>query len=359
MKTKGIYRTVSERLLSLLVVLALSFPVFASDPHAVDTANQGGESSAAFDPAEMIGHHISDDLEFHITGHLALPLPVIAYSKTDGLTVFLSSKFHGPDHTHVPYKGYENHHGHLARTDGGSFLNLSITKNVFSMFVVIGLMLLIFTSIASAYKKRAGQAPKGMQSFFEPLIVFIRDEVVRPSIGEKKYKKYVPYMLTLFFFIWLINLLGLLPIFPGGANVTGNIAVTMALAVLSLIIINVSGNKHYWGHIFWPPGIPVPVKLILAPIELVGVLTKPFALMIRLFANILAGHIVLLSIVSLVFILGRQVGTGGTLGVGVGVVAFTIFMYIIKLFVAALQAYIFTFLTCLFIGQAVDEPAHH
>jgi F-type H+-transporting ATPase subunit a len=227
------------------------------------------------------------------------------------------------------------------------------------MLLVVAVMLLLFISIAKSYEKRKGEAPKGLQSFFEPIILFIRDEVVKPSIGEKKYEKYVPYMLTLFFFIWLNNLLGLIPIFPGSANVTGNIAVTLTLAGLSLLLINLSGNKHYWGHIFWPPGIPVPVKLILAPIEVVGVLTKPFALMIRLFANILAGHIVLLSIISLVFILGPKVGAGGTLGVGAGVVAFTIFMYIIKLFVAALQAYIFTFLTSLFIGQAVEESAHH
>jgi F-type H+-transporting ATPase subunit a len=227
------------------------------------------------------------------------------------------------------------------------------------MLLVVFVMLILFIPIANSYKKREGQAPSGIQSFFEPIIIFVRDEVVKPSIGEKKYKTYLPYMLTLFFFIWLNNLLGLIPIFPGSANLTGNIAFTMALAVLSFLLINISGNKNYWGHIFWPPGMPVPVKILLAPIEFVGILTKPVALMIRLFANMLAGHIVLLSIVSLVFILGPQVGTAGTLGVGAGVVAFTIFMYLIKLFVCALQAYIFTFLTSLFIGQAVEEPAHH
>ncbi|MDZ4844848.1 MAG: F0F1 ATP synthase subunit A [Chitinophagales bacterium] len=354
MKTKEKYRAVLKGILPLLFVFILHFPVFASD-HAEPAADGEGK----FNPAEMIAHHIGDDYQFHIVGHLHLPLPVILYSSADGLSAFLSSKFEGPEHSTVPYKGYVYDHGHIHREDGGKFLNLSITKNVFSMLVVVAVMLLIFISIANTYNSRKGQAPKGLQSFFEPLILFVRDEVVKPSIGEKKYKKYMPYMLTLFFFIWMNNLLGLIPIFPGSANVTGNIAVTLTLAGLSLFLINISGNKHYWGHIFWPPGIPVPVKLILAPIEFVGVLTKPFALMIRLFANILAGHIVLLSIVSLVFILGPQVGSAGTLGVGAGVVAFTIFMYIIKLFVAALQAYIFTFLTCLFIGQAVDEPAHH
>ena len=335
-------------LLSLFVFKPL-FPAFAA----------GGSSGEKFNPSEMIAHHISDDYQFHIVGNLSFPLPVILYSKTDGLSVFMSGKFHGTDHAYVPYQGYIYDHGRIIREDGGQFLNLSITKNVFSMFLVVALMLMLFVSIARSYEARKGEAPKGLQSFFEPIILFIRDDVVKPSIGEKKYKKYVPYMLTLFFFIWLNNMLGLIPIFPGSANVTGNIAVTLTLAGLSLLLINFSGNKHYWGHIFWPPGIPVPVKIILAPIEMVGVLTKPFALMIRLFANILAGHIVLLSIISLVFILGPQVGSAGALGVGAGVVAFTIFMYIIKLFVAALQAYIFTFLTSLFIGQAVEEPAHH
>lgn len=351
MKIKEKYLNILKSAVFPLCFLILFFPSFANEAVA--------EDEAKFEPAEMIAHHIGDDHQFHVVGHLHLPLPVILYSGTDGLSVFMSSKFEGPDHTSVPYNGYVYEHGHIQREDGGSFLNLSITKNVFSMLLVAAVMLLLFISVAKSYDQRKGQAPKGMQSFFEPIILFIRDEVAKPSIGEKKYKKYVPYMLTLFFFIWLNNLLGLIPIFPGSANVTGNIAVTLTLAALSLLLINISGNKHYWGHIFWPPGIPVPVKLILAPIEFVGVLTKPFALMIRLFANILAGHIVLLSIVSLVFILGPKVGSGGTLGVGAGVVAFTIFMYIIKLFVAALQAYIFTFLTCLFIGQAVDEPAHH
>lgn len=227
------------------------------------------------------------------------------------------------------------------------------------MLVVVLVMLLLFIPTANKYEKRKGQAPKGLQSFLEPIIVFVRDDIVKPSIGEKKYKKYVPYMLTLFFFIWIANMLGLIPIFPGSANLTGNIAVTFTLAALSLLVINLSGNKHYWGHLVWPPGVPVYVKPILIPIEIVGVFAKPFALMIRLFANIAAGHIVLLSIVSLVFILGPQIGTGGSMGVGIGVIAFTIFMYMIKLFVAALQAYIFVFLTSLFIGQAVEEPEHH
>ncbi len=335
------------------VIALISFLPFNS------FAASSSEDSGEFNASELIAHHISDDYQFHIVGDLHLPLPVILYSKIDGLAVFLSSKFHGPDHSSVPYKGYTYDHGHIMREDGGNFYNLSITKNVFSMLLVVALMVWLFVAVANAYKKREGQAPSGLQSFMEPIIIFIRDEVVKPSIGEKKYKKYLPYMLTLFFFIWITNLLGLIPVFPGSANVTGNIAVTFTLAALSLLLINLSGNKHYWGHLFNPPGVPAFVKPILIPIELVGVLAKPFALMIRLFANIAAGHIVLLSIMSLIFILGPKIGTAGSLGVGFGVVAFTIFMYLIKLFVAALQAYIFTFLTALFIGQAVEEPAHH
>jgi len=322
----------------------------------------GEESEGEFKPADMIAHHITDDYQFHITGHLYFPLPVILYSKTDGLAVFLSNKFKGPNHTYAPYKGYIYEHrdgAHIIREDGGKFFNLSLTKNAFSMMLTVVLMLVLFIPIAGAYKKREGQAPKGLQSFFEIVIVFVRDQVVKPSIGEKKYQKYLPYMLTLFFFIWMNNMLGLIPIFPGSANVTGNIAVTFTLAALSLLMINISGNKHYWGHLFWPPGVPVLVKPILIPIELVGIISKPFALMIRLFANMTAGHIVLLSIMSLIFVFAPKIGVAGSLGVGVAAVAFTIFMYLIKLFVAALQAYIFTLLTSLFIGQAVEEPAHH
>ncbi|HXH18506.1 MAG TPA: F0F1 ATP synthase subunit A [Chitinophagales bacterium] len=361
-------RAILKRFPAFLGSLLFCFFLFAphssfSEAEPSDTtykaAPAGGHEAGEFEPAEMIAHHISDDYQFHITGNLYFPLPLILYSNSDGLSVFLSSKFHGPNHTHVPYKGYIYDHGHIKRLDGGKFYNLSITKNVFSMLLVGAVMLWLFTSIAQAYRRREGQAPNKVQTFFEIIIIFIRDEVVKPSIGEKKYRRYLPYMLTLFFFIWFNNLLGLIPIFPGSANVTGNIAVTFTLAALSLLMINLSGNKHYWGHLFSPPGVPAFVKPILIPIELVGVLAKPFALMIRLFANIAAGHIVLLSIMSLIFILGPKVGTAGTLGVGIGVVAFTIFMYLIKLFVAVLQAYIFTFLTSLFIGQAVEEPAHH
>lgn len=336
----------------LYFLLVVPFSTFAA-------SNTQSHSDEDFDAAGMIAHHINDDYQFHIIGDLHLPLPVILYAPEEGLSVFMFSKFEGPGHTYVPYKGYEYHHGKIERSDNKNFYNLSFTKNTFSMAVVVILMLLLFIPVANSYKSRKGMAPQGLQSFLEPLIIFIRDDVAKESIGEDKYRKYVPYLLTLFFFIWLNNLMGLVPIFPGSTNVTGNIAVTFTLAAISLLIINLSGNKHYWGHMLWPPGMPIPIKLILIPIEIVGILAKPFALMIRLFANITGGHIVVLSIMSLIFILGPQMGTGGAVGIGIGTVAFTVFMYMIKLFVAALQAFIFTLLTAIFIGQAVAEPADH
>ncbi len=347
-----------------------------------------GNKEGKFDPTAMIAHHIGDQNEFHIVGDLSFPLPVIFYSQETGLRFMLSSKFH---HGKNAIDGFVLNHGRLMKAEGdfpagnvevdwttgengqaqviyqgqnfevsrAGFYDISITKNVFSMMVGVLVMFLLFIPAANAYRTREGKAPKGMQSFLEPIIIFVRDEIARKSIGEKKYNKYLPYLLTLFFFIWINNLIGLVPFFPGSTNVTGNIAVTFILAVLSLLLIVGSGNKHYWGHMLWPPGVPVPVKFILIPIELVGIITKPFALMIRLFANITAGHILVLSLISLIFILGPQIGKAGSLGVGVAMVAFTVFMYLIKLLVAALQAYIFTLLTALFIGQAVEEPAHH
>jgi F-type H+-transporting ATPase subunit a len=213
--------------------------------------------------------------------------------------------------------------------------------------------------IAKKYKTNEGQAPSGVQGFFEPLFTFIRDEVSIPMIGEKHYERFQPFIMTLFFFILFCNLFGLLPIFPGSANVTGNIAVTMALAFLTLLVVNFSGNKHYWEHIFWMPGIPAWVKIILTPVEILGLFIKPFSLMIRLFANITAGHIIILSLIGLVFIFGdsgANVG-GGILGAVVGG-AFTAFMNLIELLVAFLQAFIFAILTASYIGAAVEDHHH-
>lgn len=225
-----------------------------------------------------------------------------------------------------------------------------------ALLVSIVLLLLIFISVAKAYKTRPNQAPKGLQSLMEPLIIFVRDDIAKSSIGHK-YKKYMPYLLSVFFFIWLNNLLGLVPLFPGGANLTGNIAVTMSLAVMTLLITIFSANKHYWLHVFAMPGVPVWVLIILTPIEILGVFLRPFVLMIRLFANIMAGHIIALSFVALIFIFGE---IHAAVGAGVGVVSlvFMVFMTTLELLVGFLQAYVFTLLSAIYIGAAVEEHDH-
>ncbi len=308
----------------------------------------GGEGEE-FSPGDMITHHITDDYIWHFfDGHYGtLYLPVILYTD-NGLEVFSSSNFYNDDHEQVAFGNYEIDHGHIKTLDGSSVIDISITKNVASMFLSIALMLFVFLSIAKTYKRNPGEAPRGMQSFFEPIIVFIKDEIAIPNIGEKKYQKFLPFLLTLFFFIWFNNLLGLM---PGGANLTGNISVTFVLAFFVLIITVASSGKAYWQHIFAMPGVPKPILLILIPIELIGILTKPFSLMVRLFANITAGHIIILSLLSLIFIFE-------SVWIAPASVAFSIFMNFLELFVALLQAYIFTLLSAMYFGAAVEE-AHH
>jgi F-type H+-transporting ATPase subunit a len=262
----------------------------------------------------------------------------------------LSSEFHHGENT--VKKGdreYKMEHGHIYEVSGKHPLDFSITKNVASIFISVFLIFIIFFSVAGSYKNRKGQAPKGLQSLIEPLIVYLRDDVIIPNIGEKKYKPYFPYLICLFFFVWFNNLLGLI---PTGANASGNIAFTMTLAVFTLIITNVSGNAGYWKHIFWTPGVPLPLRVIMLPVEVLGIFTKPFALMIRLFANITAGHIIILSLLSFIFIFKSVL-------VGLPVVPVVIAMTCMELFVAILQAYIFTLLTSLFIGLATEDHEHH
>jgi F-type H+-transporting ATPase subunit a len=325
-----------------------------------------------FNPGKMILDHVKDAHDWHIldyNGHaVSIPLPVILYD--NGLQIFSSSKFeHG--HAIVEKNGnyyalHEGHiyktgaEGHLEKNEKGEISNVqpadfSITKNVLALFVGAVIILLIFLSIAKAYKKRGNSAPKGLQSLIEPLICFLRDEVIKPSIG-KHYAKFLPMLLTIFFFIFINNLLGLIPIAPFGANLTGNIAVTMILAVIVFFVVNFSGNKYYWKHIFMPD-VPVLLWVLLIPIELFGVILKPFVLMLRLFANITAGHIIMLGFFSLIFIFGeRNVAAG--YGTSVLSVAFTLFMSVLELLVAFLQAYVFTLLTSLYIGAATEEHHH-
>lgn len=319
-----------------------------------------------FNPVPTIMHHIGDAHEWHLWGEgdnsVSIPLPIILWDD-NGLNVFMSSKFHhGEDIVESNGNHYVLFHEKVYKTDANgaiSFdeaghlanekpLDFSITKNVASMLLSFVILILVFSAVASNYKK-GNLVPKGIAGFIEPIIIFIRDEVAVPNIGEKKYAKYMPYLLTLFFFIWINNLLGLL---PGAANVTGNIAVTFVLALIALIVINVSGNKEYWGHMLWMPGVPVPVKILLAPIELIGIITKPFALMIRLFANITAGHIIILSLISLIFIFQTEFMAGGSLPLA-------LFIYCLELLVAVLQAFVFTMLVALFIGTATAEHEHH
>ena len=240
-------------------------------------------------------HHILDDYQYEIVHGLAIPLPIIIYSKEKGLMIFSSSKLF--DDNHVPlemgYNGFKYYHGKLKPVDiDASFVDLSITKNVFFLILTASLMIIVFILVARGYSKK-NQAPKGIQALFEPIIILIRDDVVKKNIGSN-YERYLPYMLTLFFFILFGNILGLL---PAAANLTGNIAVTLTLAIFTFLLTNFSGNKHYWKHIFWTPGIPLPMRILILPIEIIGVLTKPISLTIRLFAAITAGHIVILSFI--------------------------------------------------------------
>ncbi len=308
-------------------------------------ASDGGETEK-FNIGEMINHHIKDSHVWEITHGVVIHLPIILYSAPDGLVVFSSENFFNEGHQEVPYMGYVLEHEHISRQDGVSVLDFSITKNVLFIFIDAFIMLFVFLAVAKGYRKNIGKAPKGIQSLFEPIIIFIRDEVVKPSIGEK-YQRYLPYLLTLFFFIWFGNLIGLV---PGAANMTGNIAVTCVLAIATFFITNLSGKKTYWSHIFNTPGVPWWLRPIILPVEIIGVLTKPVSLMVRLFVSITAGHIVVLSLISLTFIFHSWM-------VGFGSTVIVTLITIIELLVATIQAYVFTMFTSLYIGMAVEE--HH
>ena len=330
-------------LLSILFLI-ISFSVLGSEVE--------GEKKK-FNAGELIGGHITDDHEWHIAGHFAIPLPIILYKPGKGIS---TSMFHKLAKGEMEGFKLDEHH-QIVATDGSKFYDFSITKNVFSLFISIALMLWIFLSVAKSYKRRVGQAPKGMQSFLEPIILFVRDDVAKASIGEKKYKKYMPFLLTVFFFIWINNMMGIFPFFPGGVNLTGNLAITLTLAVITFIITTFSAKKTYWRHVFAMPGVPIGVLVLLTPIEILGVFLRPFVLMIRLFANMLAGHIIILSFFSLIFIFG-EMSTGVGYGVAIFSLAFTVFMTLLELLVAFLQAYVFTLLSAIYFGAALEEHHH-
>lgn len=326
----------------------------------------------AEDFSELITHHIADDHKWEFFHGFSIPLPVILYTDK-GLDIFMSSAIpHANDHGGEGKKeGHGEHgekkheegshggikfshggndyiyaHGHFKLANGGKVMDFSITKNVASLFISVILLLLVFFSVAKGYKKREGKAPRGIQSFFEPIIIFVRDDIARDNIGPK-YERFTPYLLTVFFFILFNNMMGLL---PGAANLTGNIAVTAVLAFITFVITTLSGNKDYWAHIFLPP-VPKWLYIIIVPIEIIGMFTKPFSLMIRLFANITAGHIIMLSLFGLIFIFK-------SMAVGVASTAFATFMNFLELLVAFIQAYVFTLLSASYFSTAVEEHHH-
>lgn len=367
--------------LFVMLILCLLFvsaqgentPPSAKDPIAISGEN-APTVEKPFDAGEMIMEHILDSHEWHIANvghtHISIPLPVILYAD-GGIHIFSSGRFH---HGEVTYDGFKletegKNKGKIVKILADSNtpnesaavpLDFSITKNVLSLFISVALLMFLFISIANSYSKRKDHAPEGIQSLLEPIIMFIRDDIARPSIGEKRYGHYMPYLLTIFFFIFLNNLIGLIPFFPGGANLTGNIAVTMVLALFTFIITSFSGNKGYWKHIVNAPGVPWWLKFpvpLMPIVEIVGVFTKPFVLMVRLFANMTAGHIILLGFMSLIFIFGKM-----SVGLGLSVtpvsVGFALFMSLLELLVAFIQAYVFTLLSAIYFGMASEEHAH-
>ncbi len=328
-------------------IVTLAFIVFLF-PGQASGASEEGEK---FDVSEVIMHHVLDDHVWHFfDGHYGtIYLPVIVYSADRGWDVFSSSNFYDQSHNLVEYNGYKLEHNHIFLVSTGKpVLDLSITKNVAMLFLTALLLVAIMRMVAKGYTANQGCAPKGLQSFMEPIILFVTEEIIKPNAGPK-YQRYTPYLLTLFFFILLGNVLGLL---PGASNLTGNITVTMVLAIFTFIITNLSGNKNYWSHIFWTPGVPLPLRIIILPVEIIGIFTKPFALMIRLFAAITAGHIVVLSLLSMAFIFHSYV-------VGVGASVFVTLISLIELLVAGIQAYVFTLFSSLYIGMATEEHGHH
>ena len=368
-------RTIKSLLVLCLSLFSMAFSgnVFANEKAAQTehsnpaAANEpAAHEPEAFNVTETILDHIKDDHSWHLWGHTSLPLPVILYTPK-GFEVFSSAKFMDEHHEEIVYKGnydYKIIEGkvkivklvdatEVVDVEASKALwDFSITKNVASLFVSVLILLLVLLTAARAYKKTGiTSAPKGVQSFMEPIVLFVRDEVAIPNIGKKKFAKYMPFLLTIFFLVLVNNFLGLVPFFPGGANVSGNIAFTMTLAVCVFVVVNLSANKNYWEHIFWMPGMHWSMKLFLAPIELIGVFTKPISLMIRLFANITAGHILVLSLICLIFIFK-------TVYASAIAVPFAVFIGMIELLVAFLQAYIFTMLSAMYIGMATEEHHH-
>ena len=372
-------RTKSLLAASFSVFLSFFFnPALAKDP--------GGENDKkAFDANEVIFGHVMDAHQFHFFTigdfHASISLPVILYQPGKGWTMFNASKFHHGEDTYKGYRLVTAHYKEQLKAEGmeeaeiklladesiiavdeagrplagAKVYDLSLTRNVVQMFLALAVLVWLLLAVAKRYKSGVGvtSAPKGVQNLMEPVIIFIRDEVAKPNLG-RKYHKYLPYLLTIFLFILVNNLFGLI---PGAANVTGNITFTLVLGVISFIVIMLSANKHYWSHIFWPP-VPGFVKFIMIPVEILSIFTKPFALIIRLFANMLAGHIIIICLISLIFIFAN-ISKGVGWGFSPVSIAFATFIYLIEVLVAFIQAFIFTNLTAVFIGQAIEDHHQH
>ena len=410
-------------ILGFVCLFFLSVFAISQDTSHEQPAHQGEEQHDSgcgepehgeFNPGRTAFHHISDQNIYNI-GPVSMPLPCFLYAPGEGWSVFSSGKFHADSHGNghaaiehyvlvegmvrritdpsfpegevevglhpffqkmkmadgkereIPFVCYN---GHLYPTDarsiadggmfgGGitSFYDFSLTKNVVTMMIMLAFFAWLFISVANAYKRRDGMAPKGIQSFIEPIFLFIQDEVAKPFLGHK-WEKYQPFLMAQFFFILGLNLFGQIPFF-GGSNVTGNLAVTMVLAIITFLVVNFNGNKNYWEHIFWMPGVPAWVKTILTPVEVLGIFIKPLTLMLRLFANITAGHMVVVIFVGLIFLFGKSgENPGAGYGTAIGSTLLTMFMMSIELLVAFIQAFVFTILTASYIGAATEE-AHH
>lgn len=366
-------RSLIRSVLLILVSFAVTFYLNAGeqpDPHhesehPEESEHIHEEHSTGHDEfvaGEFILDHIKDSHEWHIITtsegkHVSVPLPIILYSKYQGLQVFMSSKLaHGHEYKNFYISHEEGYEGKIVeKTESGEVylpLDFSITQVVAAMFFASIFMMILFIRMGRIYNKKKLVIPSGLNGFLEPMIIFIRDEIAIPNIGEKKYERFMPYLLTVFFFILINNIMGIIPpVIPFGANVTGNIAVTMVLALFTMLITQFNGTKDYWKHIFATPGVPVWLYPVMIPVEVIGIITKPFALMVRLFANITAGHIIILSLVSLIFIFK-------TIAVAPVSIAIVLFMNLLEILVAFLQAYVFTLLSALFIGLAAKEEVH-
>jgi F-type H+-transporting ATPase subunit a len=366
---------VSRLIVVFTLFLAFFFvtPVLYAQEDTLKTttaAHAEPEAEKKFNLGKFALHHVADSHSWHVFGDYTIGLPVMLYTPS-GLVAFNSTDFHGDDeakvvversgqrfvkmHEKIYYASERaNEHGSYAEHDAAGHvknerpLDFSITKNVCTLILSVILLLAVFLKVANGYKIRNGKSPKGLQSWFEPIIMFVRDDIAKPNLGHK-YERFMPYLLTVFFFIWFNNMLGLIPFLPGGANLTGNISITVVLATITFLLVNFNGNKYYWKHIF-TPDVPWWLYIVLVPVEIIGIFTKPIALAIRLFANITAGHILVLALIGLIFVFN-------SVFVSFVSVPFALFIYGIELLVAFIQAFIFTILSALFIGMAIEE--HH